>query len=70
MRYRIDGYFKCMLVIWSTGRKAMHDMLLCLSKKVHSEESKVRKLRVAGILHLGQYSNCKSSIYNFEILEF
>lgn len=50
--------------------KAMHDMLLCLSKKVHSEESKVRKLRVAGILHLGQYSNCKSSIYNFEILEF
>jgi hypothetical protein len=34
--------------------KAMHDILVCLSKKVHFEETKVRKLRVAGMLHLGK----------------
>ncbi|CAI2191842.1 13406_t:CDS:2 [Funneliformis geosporum] len=33
--------------------KAMHDILVCLSKKVHFEETKIRKLRVAGMLHLG-----------------
>jgi hypothetical protein len=34
--------------------KAMHDILICLSQKVNFEEMKVRKLRVAGMLHLGK----------------
>ncbi|RGB40339.1 hypothetical protein C1646_687933 [Rhizophagus diaphanus] len=33
--------------------KAMHDILICLSRQVHFEETKVRQLRVVGILHLG-----------------
>ncbi|GBC05148.1 hypothetical protein RclHR1_06060006 [Rhizophagus clarus] len=33
--------------------KAMHDILLYLSRKVNFEETKIRKLRVAGMLHLG-----------------
>ncbi|CAG8775778.1 16846_t:CDS:1, partial [Funneliformis caledonium] len=32
--------------------KAMHDILIFLSKQVHFEETKVRKLRVASMLHL------------------
>jgi len=34
--------------------KTMHDMLICLSKQVNFDETKVRKLRVAGMLHLGK----------------
>jgi len=34
--------------------KAMHDILICLSKQVHFEEMKVRELRVAGMFHLGK----------------
>ncbi|PKY60380.1 hypothetical protein RhiirA4_412697 [Rhizophagus irregularis] len=33
--------------------KAMHDILICLSKHAHFEETKVRQLRVVGMLHLG-----------------
>ncbi|CAB4482826.1 unnamed protein product [Rhizophagus irregularis] len=33
--------------------KAMHDILICLSRQVHFEETKVRQLRVVGMLHLG-----------------
>ena len=34
--------------------KAMHDILICLSKQINFEEMKVRKLRVSGLLHLGK----------------
>lgn len=34
--------------------KAMHDILICLSQKVHYDEIKVRQLRVVGMLHLGK----------------
>ncbi|RGB25445.1 hypothetical protein C1646_459379 [Rhizophagus diaphanus] len=33
--------------------KAMHDIFVCLSKESRFEEMKVRKLRVAGMLHMG-----------------
>ncbi|GBB93852.1 hypothetical protein RclHR1_02240024 [Rhizophagus clarus] len=33
--------------------KAMHDIFVCLSKEAHFEETKVRQLQVAGMLHMG-----------------
>ncbi|GES85325.1 hypothetical protein GLOIN_2v1552276 [Rhizophagus clarus] len=32
---------------------AMHDIFVCLSKEAHFEETKVRQLQVAGMLHMG-----------------
>ena len=34
--------------------KTMHDILVCLSERVHFDETKVRQLRVAGLLHMGK----------------
>jgi hypothetical protein len=34
--------------------KTMHDILICLSKQAHFKETKVRQLRIAGMLHLGK----------------
>jgi hypothetical protein len=34
--------------------KAMHDIFVCLSKEVRFEETKVRQLQVAGMLHMGK----------------
>jgi hypothetical protein len=33
--------------------KVMHDIFVCLSKQARFEETKVRQLRVAGMLHMG-----------------
>ncbi|CAG8561857.1 38226_t:CDS:10 [Gigaspora margarita] len=35
------------------GFKAMHDIFVCLCKQVDFEETKIRKLQIPGILHLG-----------------
>jgi hypothetical protein len=43
--------------------KAMHDILICLSKKVHFEETRVRKLRVVGMLHLGKQNKIFHNFY-------
>lgn len=43
--------------------KAMHDTLICLSNKVHFEETRVRKLRVVGMLHLGKRNRVFRNFY-------
>ncbi len=43
--------------------KAMHDILICLSKEVHFEETRVRKLRVVSMLHLGKQNKVFHNFY-------
>jgi hypothetical protein len=43
--------------------KVMHDILVFLSKKVHFKETRVRKLRVAGMLHLGKQNKNFTNIW-------